>query len=380
MGNDKIQDLLKTVPAVFAVGKTYQIMVPVKKDCIMWVRIGDEMFADSCQGIMRSHVPVHRICVPMEKLDKARGYTVIYKEIIERKPYMTETKEAVEQVFAFRPITARQSVIRIYHVSDAHSKVEPVVNAASYFGEKLDLLVMNGDMPNHSGKTEYFDNIYRIAGSVTKGEIPIVFARGNHDCRGFYAESMGEYIPMENQRTYYTFRLGPIWGMVLDCGEDKTDSHEEYGSTVWFHEYRKEETAFLKEVVRRSDMEYEENGICYRVIIVHNPFTRVMEPPFNIEREIYSEWAKLLREQIKPDVMLCGHTHETRVYETGGEMDHLGQACPVVIGGDPGAVNEENGNYRGAAFTLQNGEIRAAFTDALKKVQGEYLLKARSEN
>lgn len=370
-----MRDILKTVPAVFAVGKMYQIMVPVNSDCMMWIRVGEDLFADSCQGIMRSNVPVHRICVPMEKLDRARSYTVIYREIMERKPYMTEAKEPVEQTYVFHPIAADQDVIRIYHVSDAHSKVESVVQAASYFGDRLDLLVMNGDMPNHSGRTEYFDNIYRIAGRVAKGKIPIVFARGNHDCRGFYAEHMGEYIPMEEQRTYYTFRLGPVWGVVLDCGEDKADSHEEYGGTVSFHEYRKEETAFLRKVAQQGAVEYEEDGIRYRFVIVHNPFTRVLEPPFNIEREIYSEWAKLLRDYIKPDVMMCGHTHETKVYEKAGEMDHLGQACPVVIGANPGSLDRGNRNYMGAAYTLHDGEIRLAFTDASRQVCEEYLLK-----
>lgn len=368
-------DILKTVPAVFAVEKMYQIMVPVKRDCMMWIRVGEELFADSCQGIMRSDVSVHRICIPMEILDKARGYTVIWREIIDRKPYMTESKDPVMQTYAFRPIERDQKTVRIYHIADAHSKVEPVVNAASYFGDRLDLLVMNGDMPNHSGRTEYFDNIYRIAGSVTKGEIPIIFARGNHDCRGFFAERMGEYIPMAEQRTYYTFRLGPVWGVVLDCGEDKEDCHEEYGGTVCFHQYRKEETVFLKKVVQQSGTEYEEDGVYYRLVIVHNPFTRVMEPPFNIEREIYSEWAKLLRDYIKPDVMMCGHTHETKVYEKAGEMDHLGQACPVVIGANPGSLDRGNRNYMGAAYTLHDGEIRLAFTDASLQVCEEYLLK-----
>ena len=65
-------------------------------------------------------------------------------------------------------------------------------------------------------------------------------------------------VPMElldQGNTYYTFRIGSVWGMFLDCGEDKLDSHEEYGGTVCFHRFRERETAFIKDVIARSGEE-----------------------------------------------------------------------------------------------------------------------------
>ena len=54
-----IAENLKTHPAVFAVGCDYQIMVPVKERCIMFVEVNGERYYDSSNGINRSETPVH---------------------------------------------------------------------------------------------------------------------------------------------------------------------------------------------------------------------------------------------------------------------------------------------------------------------------------
>ena len=43
-----------TLPTVYAVGKNYQIIVPVTKECVMWVKVGDRCFYDDSNGILRS--------------------------------------------------------------------------------------------------------------------------------------------------------------------------------------------------------------------------------------------------------------------------------------------------------------------------------------
>ena len=55
----------KTLPAVFAVGEEYQILVPVKAPCLMWVQVGDKCYYDAKQGIMCSDTTMHRMHVPM---------------------------------------------------------------------------------------------------------------------------------------------------------------------------------------------------------------------------------------------------------------------------------------------------------------------------
>lgn len=363
--------MLRTTPAVFAVKKEYQIMVPVEKPSLMWVQVGDRKFYDAANGIMRSDVEVHRISVPMNVLDEAESYTVCEKEIIERKPYFTETKETSYYKFSFRPVK-KTSDIRAYHIADAHNNVDGPIAAAETFGD-IDFLIMNGDIPDHSGKTENFNTVYEIAAAVTKGEIPIVFSRGNHDMRGFFAEKFAEYTPGDRLNTYYTFTLGAIWGIVLDCGEDKGDDHPEYGGTVACHVFREKQTEFIKDVIKNKENEYGQNGVKYRLVISHNPFTFVREKPFDIEREVYSEWARLLKENVKPDLMISAHIHKFYIKQPGEDMDSLGQPCPLVV-----ASKVKRGEYfAGAGFIFGKDEIGIVLTDDKGKTCENTVLKTK---
>ena len=62
---------MKTSPAVFAVGDTYQIITPVKSDLLFSVKVGAKEYLDHSNGILRSKVRIHKITVPMHELDGA---------------------------------------------------------------------------------------------------------------------------------------------------------------------------------------------------------------------------------------------------------------------------------------------------------------------
>ena len=357
--------MLKTTPAVFAVGNNYQIMVPVTKPSLFWVEVDGETYTDSQNGIMRSICTIHRVTVPMEVLDKAGEYTVCEREIIDRKPYFPETEETVKKTYNFYPVPMENP--RVYHVADTHNMTVEPIKAAKTFGD-IDLLILNGDIPDHSGAIENYDVIYEIIGEITKGEKPTVFSRGNHDLRGYFAEAMAEYTPNLNGNTYYTFKVGPIWGIVLDCGEDKDDTHPEYGFTVSCHEFRKRQIDFIKDVIKNK--EYETEGITCKMVVCHNPSTNVQKHPFDIEKEIYSKWASLLKENIKPNIMLAGHIHDCFISEVGSEYDHLGQPCVLVVGSD-----KSKEYHAGCGLTIGKNSIESVFCDSDGKVFGKTILK-----
>lgn len=353
-----MENAIKIMPAVFAVGNSYQIFIPLECDAIVSIAVGDDMYYDHSNGIMRSNSLLHRVEIPMDKLDNICEYTVICRKMIDRKPYFPVSEEPICETFKFKPVTG--SNIHIYHIADAHNMEEQPIAAGQYFGDELNLLILNGDIPNHSGKIENFNSIYRIAYGITGGNIPVVFSKGNHDTRGIYAEEFDRYTPCDNGRPYYTFRLGSLWGMVLDCGEDKLDTHEEYGNTVCFHGYRLKETEFIQSVIQNSQNEYAAEGVEHRIIVCHIPFTRQFYAPFNIEENIYGEWTRLISDHVKPEIMLFGHTHRYGVYKVGGEYDYYGQSCPAVIGSQP--LFKENG-FIGCAVTLSNNEPEVIFND-----------------
>ena len=369
-------EIFAALPTVYAVADKYVIIVPVNEPCLMWVGIGENEYYDDSNGILRSGRLTHKMTVPMAELDAARSYTVRWRKMIERKPYRSEVGEIEEYISAFRPIDPNKERINIYNIADAHNRVEGPINAGKYFertGEELDLLLLNGDIPNHSGDVAYFEAIHRIAAGVTGGEIPVVFARGNHDTRGVCAELIEDYTPTDNGVSYYTFRLGPVWGIVMDCAEDKPDDHVEYAHTICCEDFRRRETRWLEALCNAEKPEYSDGGIKYKIVVVHNPFTERRKPPFDIEEDTFAHWASLLRENVKPHLMICGHVHKCYVTYPGGERDAFGQPCPIVAASK--LSKDDLSFFVGGAIMLDGNMAYVRFTDNDGNIVGEETVK-----
>ncbi|MDY4976920.1 MAG: metallophosphoesterase [Clostridia bacterium] len=355
-----MEHVMKLNPTVCAVGKNYQIMIVAEQDALISVRVGDKIYYHHSNGIRISAARVHRFCVPAQELDRECAYTVLIQKMIERSAYFPKSEPVLEKNYRFRPVK-KTNEICLYHLADVHGELQQAIHAASYFDQPLDLLIMNGDISSTSNTFEDMIACYKIASEVTKGEIPCVISRGNHDLRGQGAESLAGYMPGDEGRSYYTFRVGCIWGILVDTGEDKEDSSPEYGGTVCCHEFRLEQEKMLKKIIQNASDEYAREGVKYRLVVSHVPFTFKRNPPFDIERQLYSNWSALIRENIRPDLMLCGHTHKACVSEPGSEYDDLGQPCTVIVGSD--VSKGENGQdvLAGAFIQLSEDCAKVAF-------------------
>lgn len=360
-----------TSPAVFVAGSSYQIMAVADIELLYWVEVNGRNYYDSSNGVLRSACRAHRAIVPMEELNKARGYTVCYRRVLDRKGAVPVTGDIEKIEYSFRPVP-EEGKINIYQVADAHQLDKLPHMAGHYFGQDLHLLILNGDTFDFCHKEQDFDYLYYLAESLTNGEIPIIFTKGNHDNRGYLAEKLAEYTPVINGHSYYSVRLGNIWGLVLDCGECCDDEYPEYGHTVCHHAFRLEETGFIKDIIDQAPTEYNSPGVKYRLIISHSPVTHIRQEPYNIERELYSEWTKLINENIQPHFMLSGHLHILEVSYPGGKLDTLGQNCPVVIASKPVCDSARKIiDYVGCAVTLEDQKVSVLFTNSNKNIVGE---------
>ena len=363
--------MLYGYPCVFAVGNEYQIAFNTTEFGIAWIECGGNTYKSSAGGLMISETLIHKISVPMDVLDSAKAYRVCMRPLPERRPYFPELGELETHDFAFRPVDAARPV-RMYMLADTHSRVEEPLRALRQYGE-IDMLVMNGDVPAESKTPEDIRAIFELTGEAAKGEIPVVFARGNHDYRGRLATELPKYIGTDNGNTYFTFRIGGIWGIVLDCGEDKLDIHPEYGGMVDCHALRLAETEFIKSVIKNSENEYLAPGVATRLAITHLPFpTRLVErngETFDIEQEIFAEWTALLNE-IGPDMMLCGHEHRMHIFAKGHEDLRFGAEFPVVVGSAVFVGKNrcnypefENATFICTGFTVDGSSIAVHATD-----------------
>ena len=368
---EKLQNsALATYPSVYAIGNEYHIMVYVKEPTTMWVRVNGKNYYDHSNGILKSDSFVHKMIVPMCELDEQKSYTICYRKMVERKPYYSETGEIEELTFKFFPFV--EGDIKIYHISDAHNRIKSPISAAGFLGEEIDLLILNGDIPDHSGDINNFKAIYEISGAITKGEKPVIFSRGNHDMRGIYAEKFADYTPVDKGVSYFTVRLGDLWCLVLDTGEDKSDDSVEYGNTICCHEFRLDQTKFIKNVINNAQNEYSAKGVNKKIVICHNPFTIKERSIFDIENDIYDEWVELIRTKIDPDFYICGHKHACKVIMPNDEEDARNQGVPVIIGSKP--THGDESLFEACAITYENGKIKVTFTNQDKEVTGEKIL------
>jgi hypothetical protein len=351
-------EIFAAAPVVYAVGDEYKIFVIPNKKTVMGCRIGDNEYYDDSNGVLRSETLLHQITVPAAELDKAGEYTIFYREFQERVPYYNQVISEGEVTCKFRKVNS--SAPRFYLLSDVHTRLEAGVKAAKSFKE-MDFLVVNGDVHDNSETAERLLLAHRVAAEITNGEIPVVYSRGNHDLRGAWAERQAEFTPTANGNSFYTFRLGSIWGIVLDCGEDKPDESREYGGVNCCHAFRQRETAFLKKIIANAEKEYNAPGVEYRLVISHINFSEPHKEPFNIEYDLYGQWCDLIRQNIRPTAYFYGHVHQNYVTLPGSEKDIFNQGAPAVVAGVPDRSTPEATGFTGAGISLSSGKFDVAF-------------------
>jgi hypothetical protein len=85
---------------------------------------------------------------------------------------------------------------------------------------------------------QFFEGFMDKSVELFASEVPVYFARGNHETRGPFSVCFPDYFPTPTGKLYYSFRQGPVHFIVLDCGEDKPGSDIEYSGLAQFDAYR----------------------------------------------------------------------------------------------------------------------------------------------
>lgn len=288
-------------PVVYAVEDTYQIVFSTNHPATAWVEIGGEKYYDLFAGSMKSKDTVHKITVPQEKLDEAKSYSIHAEKMIYRGPFGGFKDAEISKRYNFRPVDSSDG-LTYYTVTDTHHAAKGVVNAAKSV-EDLDFLVVLGDSV---GMVEYekdvqYTNLF--AHEITGGEIPVVYARGNHEIKGQYAEELHRYVGSRNESFYYWFTISDVFGITLDLGEDHDAGWWEYYGTDRFALYHNEQTEFLQ--VLAEEKPYE--NYRYTLVACHIPIQFVNSRKDHVE--VKAAWTRLLN-QIEPDLAVYGHQHD----------------------------------------------------------------------
>ena len=361
-------------PTVFVIGNDYEILINLKEFGLCYIRVGGEFFYEPNSGVLPSERKVLKIRVPQGKLDSERSYSIIYREKIVRSSYVTEFKPTEILSFDFKPLN-KQEDINIYHVADVHCNYDIAVKTASYFGNDVNLFVVNGDIAEFQSLDGYLE-LSKFLSDIAGGKIPVIMARGNHDARGTLPELYPTFFPCPNFNAYYDFNLGALTGVVLDLGEDKVDTDIEYDRTPntpieflgknRFHAYRERELEFLRSIPKCEDK------ICF--VISHiNPFmtTSVIGNKFDIENELYGKWCVEL-ERIGVKFMLTAHYHKAFILESGDNRSMHSHSYPAIVGSARLPDDGIPQHILGTALTVSKAGVKIKFTDETHKVYEEY--------
>ena len=286
---------------VYAVEDEYQIVFSTSDSAVAWVEIGGENYYDLYAGSMRSADKVHKVTVPQSVLDEAKGYTVCAQQMIYRGPFGGYKGETISQSYEFRPVDVSDGIQHVA-LSDVHEAVE-AATAAATTRDNTDFVVLVGDLISMVETEKDCQLANELAHGITGGQIPVIYARGNHEIKGEYGELLYKYVGSKNQEFYYWVTLGEdIFAVVLDIGEDHEDDWWEYYGTARFELYRAAQTEMLEEILEKGDYEYYR----YRMAICHVPVTYVGSKGYF--EEFCNSTTALLNE-MDVDISLSGHKH-----------------------------------------------------------------------
>ncbi len=345
-------------PVVYAVEDTYQIVFSTNHSAVAWVEVGGEKYYDLFAGSMKSEDTVHKIIVPQDKLDAAGAYSIHAEKMIYRGPFGGYKGKEISQSYNFHPVNSSDGLV-YYTLTDAHHAREGAALAASSV-EGLDFLVILGDSV---GMVEYENNAQftnLLAHDITGGEIPVVYARGNHEIKGAYAEDLHKYVGSKDESFYYWFTLSDVFGITLDIGEDHDSGWWEYYDTDRFGIYHDEQTELLQELLETKPYE----SYSYTLVACHVPIQFVNYRKDHVD--VKTAWTELLN-QIEPDLAVYGHQHDLypfldgqdTMYNSKGKLIYNSQFKGVEGKTYSGYLTdyEFNGFIAGRRGTTQTDEI-----------------------
>ena len=225
------------------------------------------------------------------------------------------------RAYGFRTFPAAGSGCSFLVLNDIHGKADVLTRLCKRVDfSELGFVAFNGDMSSsvESGEQLFKDYLDASAALFAAGT-PILFTRGNHETRGVFADSLGDYFPGRDGRFYGIYRYGDVCILLLDCGEDKPDDHAEYNGLADYDAYRAEECAWLKKAVRSEEF----LTASARIVLLHIP---PAAGAWHGSVHLNELFVPVLNEA-GIDLMLCGHYHRYHWIDDGSR----GVDFPILV-------------------------------------------------
>jgi serine/threonine-protein phosphatase CPPED1 len=222
---------------------------------------------------------------------------------------------AQDQPFSFIMLTDPQFGMYASNKGFARETANYEFAVATVNRLKPGFIIVLGDLVNKEGDPEQIREFKRISGKIDSS-IPAYYVAGNHDVG---AEPTSETVAAFRQnigRDYYSFRAGPIYGIVLDSTLMLAPQKAEA-------EYQ-EQISWLKKELETA----KQSGADHIIVFQHHPYflKEVTEPDAwgNIPLERRKTMLELLHSGGVHHVF-AGHIHQNSIGKDGDlEMTAIG--------------------------------------------------------
>jgi predicted phosphodiesterase len=298
--------------------------------CLNWVEYGETeklgTKAEQCaHGMINTNSRINTVTLTNLKPNTTYYYKVFSKQILDFRPYKITFGDIISsETYRFQTLDPKTKDVSWLILNDIHDRPES-------FGELIqlnqnkpyDFVFLNGDMFDYQTDENQIINHLLHPCSLFSTEKPFMFVRGNHETRGKYSRNLLDYYYNYDKKEYYSFKMGSVFTIVLDTGEDKKDSHPVYGGTVNYDSYREEQAIWLEKQMKSKAFK----NAPFRVVMMHIPHYHSDEEHGTTEcRRLFGS----LFEKYKIDLFVAGHTHEYGMFEPNKEHSYH-----FVIGGGP---------------------------------------------
>ncbi|MFC2160532.1 metallophosphoesterase [Acidobacteriota bacterium] len=318
----------------------------------------------SSHGLIEANTKKHKIVISNLEPGKSYRYRVISKEILQFHPYeVFYGNTIVSDIFTFKTLNPLQESTSFYVLTDIHEDASRLeTQFQSLFWDNIDMVFLDGDTLSHfEDEKQIFDGFLDTCVNNFAKDIPFILIRGNHETRGIMARELLDYVQPKDNRYYYSFNNGPAHFIVLDTGEDKSDSHSVYAGLADFDNYRDLQAEWLEVNAKSENF----SRASFQIVICHiPPYTERSERIGYGEQYIKNAWGQILND-CGIDLLICGHTHRFTILQADDEHDY-----PIVIGAKDTTIKVQVSQNE---LTLEvlglDGQIRESFSissDALK--------------
>ena len=302
--------VFSTEPVVFDTGEGYSIVwgtSTVSTGYVTYTYAGVDYEADDANyGRLASNRYVHHVEVPYEHLD-GNTYTVHATQMRDNAPYLPHRGKTITtwRTFKGRPT----GDVKMIAITDSHCLSH--AKFARVRQDDYNVVLMLGDNADFMHQEiDLADFLLYPAGLLSHGEVPVLYAKGNHDTHSEMGADLAYLLGFDN--FYYRVTYGDYTFTVLDSGSCNVDLEEEkYGGVGRYIPYREVELDWMDTLAPAAG---------YEIAIVHVwDFASSSEGFFNDQSKAQVVRYNNRLQALGVDFQLSGHKHDLCFLEEGAD-------------------------------------------------------------